>query len=149
MFIDKAKIHLQAGKGGDGIISFSSDTRNPKGGPDGGRGGKGGDVVLEAAKGISTLKDFENNIHFRAQGGQDGASNNRRGRDGEDLVVKVPVGTVIKNSRTGEIIADLEKPGQSHLVVKGGKVGRGNTSFKSSTRQAPRIYEEGGSGVAR
>lgn len=146
MFVDKAKIHLQAGKGGDGVISFLSGTRNPKGGPDGGRGGKGGDVVLKAVKGLSTLKDFENNIHFRAQDGQAGASNNRRGADGKDLVVKVPVGTVIKDSPTGKVIADLENPGQSHVVVKGGEGGRGNASFKSSTRQAPRICEKGARG---
>lgn len=146
MFIDKAKIHIQAGSGGNGIINFLSDTRNPKGGPDGGHGGKGGDVILESAEGISTLKKFENHIHFKAEAGQDGGPNNKRGRSGKNLRITVPPGTVIKDSRTNEVITDLEQPKDTYRVARGGKGGKGNSQFKSSTRRAPRICERGAPG---
>ncbi|MCL1839614.1 GTPase ObgE [Candidatus Saccharibacteria bacterium] len=141
MFVDTAKIFVQAGKGGDGAVSFRHEIYVPKGGPDGGDGGKGGDVIFRASKDCNTLIDFRYQPELRAKDGKNGAKRQAAGRSGEDLIVEVPIGTVVK--RDGEIVADLVEDGQEEIAAKGGDGGRGNAHFKSSTRQAPKIAEVG------
>jgi len=143
MFIDEAKICLVSGRGGDGIISFHREKYRPKGGPDGGDGGRGGDVILRACPRMRTLIEFKHRIHWKAERGGHGGPNRKRGRDGRDLIVRVPVGTVVKELRTGEVLADLTRPGQEVVLVRGGEGGRGNARFKSPKRRAPRIRERG------
>lgn len=149
MFIDEAKICVVGGKGGDGIIGFRREKYVPKGGPDGGDGGRGGSVLLRADPHINTLLAFKHKVHFKAQSGQSGGKNERHGADGDDLVIRVPVGTVVKLLHTGEILADLDEPAKEIVVARGGEGGRGNAHFKSSTRQAPRIRERGAPGEER
>lgn len=149
MFLDEAKICVIGGKGGDGIIGFRREKFVPKGGPDGGDGGRGGDVILRADPHINTLLAFKHRVHFKAQPGQHGGKNERRGADGADLILRVPVGTVVKILPAGEILADLDAPGKEIVVARGGEGGRGNAHFKSSTRQAPRIREKGAPGEER
>ncbi|MCB9820085.1 GTPase ObgE [Candidatus Nomurabacteria bacterium] len=141
MFVDTAKVFIQAGKGGDGIVSFRHEIYVDKGGPDGGDGGRGGDVVFEATKDLNTLIDFRYKPELKAKNGQSGAKRNCRGKTGESLIVKVPMGTVVK--RNGEQIADLVDDGQQVVIARGGDGGFGNAHFKSSTRQAPKISELG------
>ncbi len=141
MFIDTAKVLVQAGKGGDGAVSFRHEIYVDKGGPDGGDGGKGGNVVFVASEDVNTLVDFRFKPELKAEPGQNGSKVNRRGRSGEDLQVKVPVGTIVR--RDNEIIADLTESGQTVVVARGGDGGFGNAHFKSSTRQAPRVAEKG------
>ena len=149
MFIDEAKIHVQSGRGGDGIISFHREPYRPKGGPDGGDGGRGGDVILRATEGLNTLLQFKHQVHFHAEDGEDGGPNRRTGRSGRDLIIAVPVGTVIKDAATGKILADLAEPGAELLAARGGEGGRGNAHFASPTYQAPRICERGEPGEGR
>lgn len=144
MFIDTAKVFIQAGKGGDGVVSFRHEIYVDKGGPDGGDGGKGGDVIFEATENLNTLLDFRYKPELKAKPGANGAKSNRRGRSGEDLIVKVPMGTLVK--RGGEVIADLTKNKQQIVVAKGGGGGFGNAHFKSSVRQTPRMAELGEAG---
>ncbi|MGO3702012.1 MAG: GTPase ObgE [Candidatus Saccharimonadales bacterium] len=141
MFVDIAKVLVQAGKGGDGVVSFRHEIYVDKGGPDGGDGGKGGDVVFEATENLNTLIDFRYKPELRAEKGQNGAKAKRHGKSGEDLIVKVPIGTVVK--KDGEVIADLTEHGERTIIAKGGDGGFGNAHFKSSVRQAPRIAELG------
>jgi len=148
-FIDKAKIHVKAGDGGNGCKAFRREKFVPLGGPAGGNGGKGGDVIIQADSRMKTLMDFKHKIHFKAQRGQHGQGSNKHGKSGEDLVIKVPVGTVIKDAETGQILADLTKEGQSVVVAKGGRGGRGNAAFKSATNQTPDYAEEGEKGEER
>ena len=149
MGFDEAVIHVAAGKGGDGLISFHRTRYNPKGSPDGGRGGDGGDVILRATRSVNTFAHFHQQVHFRAEDGGPGGPNNRQGKRGDDLVILVPVGTVVKDLHTGEILADLVEEGQEVVVAKGGRGGRGNRAFVTSTRQAPRIRELGEPGEER
>lgn len=149
MQFDEAVIHVAGGKGGDGLISFHRTRHNPKGSPDGGRGGDGGDVILKASRAVNTFAHFQNQVHFRAEDGGPGGPNNRQGKRGEDLVILVPVGTVVKDLHSGEILADLAEEGQEVVVAKGGRGGRGNRSFVTSVRQAPRIRELGEPGEER
>lgn len=149
MQFDEAVIHVAGGKGGDGLISFHRTRYNPKGSPDGGRGGDGGDVILRASRSVNTFAHFQNQVHFRAEDGGPGGPNNRQGKRGEDLVILVPVGTVVKDLHSGEILADLAEEGQEVVVAKGGRGGRGNRSFVTSVRQAPRIRELGEPGEER
>ncbi len=149
MFIDEAKIYVQGGKGGDGLISFRREKYRPKGGPDGGDGGKGGDVILRAMAGVNTLLQFRDQIHFRAEDGVAGGRNRRAGRHGADLVITVPVGTVIKNPETGEVLADLAAEGEEFRAARGGEGGRGNAHFAGPTRQAPKFCERGEPGEGR
>ena len=149
MFLDEAKICLVSGRGGDGLICFRREKFRPKGGPDGGDGGRGGDILLRATARINTLVSFARQIHWKAENGGHGGSNHKRGHDAKDLVVNVPVGTVVKDLRTGEVLADLARPGQQVVIARGGEGGRGNSHFKSSTRQAPRIREKGAPGEER
>lgn len=141
MFVDIAKVFVKAGKGGDGAVSFRREIYVDKGGPDGGDGGRGGDVVFRATKNLNTLLKFRYKPELSAKDGQAGAKRNKRGKSGENLVVDVPVGTVVY--RDGVIVADLVEDGQEAAVAKGGDGGFGNAHFKSSTRQAPRVAELG------
>jgi len=143
MFIDEAKIRVHGGHGGNGIISFNSTRHNPKGGPSGGSGGEGGSVILQASESISTLNRFSNETDFRAKAGEDGGRNNRRGARGEDRTVLVPVGTLVYSYPDGELLADLSSPGDEVVVASGGEGGRGNNSFTTAVRQAPRLCERG------
>lgn len=146
MFVDTAKVLISAGKGGDGAISFRHEIYVAKGGPDGGNGGRGGNVVFEATQNLNTLIDFRYKPELKAEAGTNGSKRDRNGKSGENLVVKVPVGTIIK--KDGELIADLAENGQRAIVAKGGAGGFGNAHFKSSVRQAPRIAEKGEPGEA-
>ncbi|MCM8805072.1 MAG: GTPase ObgE, partial [Candidatus Omnitrophica bacterium] len=147
-FADEAKIYVRAGKGGNGCIAFRREKFVPKGGPWGGDGGKGGDVIFKAVKNKKTLIDFHFQKHFYAENGGDGGSNNKKGKDGDDLIIEVPCGTVIKEiSNDGEkIIADLVNEEDKIVVAKGGKGGFGNAHFKSSTNQTPKIATKGEKG---
>jgi GTP-binding protein len=147
-FVDEAKIFVKAGKGGDGCVAFRREKFVPKGGPWGGDGGKGGDVILRAVRNKKTLIDFYFQKHFFAENGENGSSNNKKGKDGEDLIIEVPCGTVVKEIKNGEekVIADLVNEGDTVIVAKGGKGGLGNTHFKSPTNQAPRIATKGEEG---
>lgn len=141
MFVDTAKVFIQAGKGGDGAVSFRHEIYVDKGGPDGGAGGKGGDVIFVASENVNTLLDFRYKPELKAGNGQNGSKRDRHGRAGEPLYVKVPMGTIVRKS--GEIIADLTNDGQEVVIAKGGDGGFGNAHFKSSVRQTPRIAEKG------
>lgn len=141
MFVDTAKVFIQAGKGGDGAVSFRHEIYVDKGGPDGGDGGKGGNVVFRATNSLNTLLDFRYKPELKANNGQNGAKARRAGRSGQDLIVKVPVGTVVK--RDGRIIADLLAHDQETIIAQGGDGGFGNAHFKSSVRQTPRVAELG------
>lgn len=146
MFVDTAKVKLQAGKGGDGAVSFRREIYIPKGGPDGGDGGKGGSIIFQADKNTNTLLDFRFNPELKAENGKNGAGQRAAGRSGKDLVVKVPIGTVVyrlDKPTTKTVIADLIHDGEQAIIAKGGDGGFGNAHFKSSTRQAPIIAEVG------
>jgi GTP-binding protein len=142
-FVDYVTITIRSGKGGSGSVSFRRAKYEPKGGPDGGDGGKGGSVSLVADSHLYTLLDHRYNRHHFAENGHSGSGNNRIGKDGEDIVLKVPVGTVVKNSDTDEVITELLNDGDSFVLAKGGRGGRGNTFFKSSTNQTPRHAQPG------
>lgn len=144
MFVDTAKVFIQAGKGGDGAVSFRHEIYVDKGGPDGGEGGKGGDVIFVASENVNTLLDFRYKPELKASDGQNGSKRDRHGRSGEPLYVKVPMGTIVR--RDGEIIADLTEDGQEVIIAGGGDGGFGNAHFKSSVRQTPRIAEKGEQG---
>lgn len=144
MFVDTAKVLIQAGKGGDGAVSFRHEIYVDKGGPDGGDGGRGGDVVFRATKDLNTLVDFRFKPELKAKPGANGAKRDRRGRSGEPLIVKVPMGTIVK--RDDKVLADLTEDGQEEIVAHGGDGGFGNAHFKSSVRQTPRIAELGEAG---
>ena len=141
MFVDTAKVSLKAGKGGNGAVSFRREIYIPKGGPDGGDGGKGGDIIFRADKDTNTLIDFRFTPILEAENGKNGSGSRSAGKSGKDLIVEVPVGTIVK--RDGEVIADLVKDRQEAVIAKGGSGGFGNAHFKSSTRQAPIIAEVG------
>ena len=144
MFVDMAKVFVAAGDGGRGAVSFRHEKYVDKGGPDGGDGGQGGNVVFVADPNLNTLVDFRYKPELKAAGGSDGSKRDKHGRSGDDLIVKVPLGTVVK--RDDEILADLVEPGNEVVIARGGSGGFGNAHFKSSTRQAPRIAEIGEKG---
>jgi len=143
MFVDRVKIHIKGGNGGNGAVSFYKAKYITNGGPDGGDGGKGGDVTFIADASINTLIDFRYKKVYKAQNGQDGAKRNCSGADGEDIIIKVPIGTIIREVKTNKIMADLTKDGESRTIIKGGKGGKGNQHFATPTRQAPRYAEKG------
>ncbi len=149
MFFDEAKIYVKAGDGGDGCVSFRREKYVPLGGPSGGDGGKGGDVYLVANPHLNTLIGFKRRVHFKAQRGAHGRGKGQKGRQGDDVYVEVPPGTVVRDAETGEFIADLMEEGQKVLVAQGGQGGRGNAAFATSTNQAPRIAERGAPGQER
>lgn len=148
-FIDEVTITVSAGKGGNGCVSFRREKYVPRGGPDGGDGGEGGSVVFEASGRKHSLLDFRYRNIFRAESGKNGSGQNRKGRGGSDLVVETPVGTVLKDPVTGEIFADLTKAGQRSIVARGGRGGKGNAHFVSSTHRTPRFAQEGEPGEVR
>lgn len=143
MFVDKVAIHIKAGNGGDGALSFLRDRNTMNGGPDGGDGGKGGDVVFEIDKSSNNLVDFYYQKHYRAPNGENGGKRHCAGKCGEDLVIKVPRGTIIRDKETGRIVADMFYLDDRKVVLKGGLGGRGNQNFATSTRQAPAFAETG------
>ncbi|MCS7172959.1 MAG: GTPase ObgE [Armatimonadetes bacterium] len=149
MFLDQARIFVRAGDGGAGCVSFRREKYVPKGGPDGGDGGKGGDVILRADEGLHTLVDFRYRRVFRAKRGEHGQGGNRTGRSAPDLIIPVPPGTVVRDARTGEVLADLVRHGQEVVVARGGRGGRGNARFVTPTRRAPRFAEPGEKGEER
>ena len=144
MFVDRAKITIKSGKGGNGAVTFRREPFVPEGGPDGGDGGKGGDVVFMADENLRTLMDFRYKRKYEAESGQNGMKKKRFGKNGEDLVIKVPVGTMVIDEATGKIMKDMTQHGQSFVAAKGGRGGRGNARFATPTRQAPNFAEAGG-----
>ncbi|MBI5937088.1 MAG: GTPase ObgE [Betaproteobacteria bacterium] len=148
-FIDEAKIEVIAGKGGNGSASFRREKFVPKGGPDGGDGGKGGSIYAVADCNLNTLVEFRYTRMYRAQNGENGRGSDCYGKGGDDLILRVPVGTVFQDEETGEVVADLARDGQQALLVKGGKGGLGNLHFKSSTNRAPRQFTPGEAGEER
>ncbi|GLR48504.1 GTPase ObgE [Sphingomonas astaxanthinifaciens] len=143
-FLDQAKIFVRSGAGGPGAVSFRREKYIEYGGPDGGNGGKGGDIVFEAVHGLNTLIDFRYTQHFRAPRGKGGAGSNRSGAYGEDLVIKVPVGTqILADDEERTVLADLTREGERIVFLKGGDGGRGNASYKTSTNRAPRQHQKG------
>jgi GTP-binding protein len=145
-FVDLVRIMVKAGRGGNGSLSFRREKFLPKGGPDGGDGGKGGDVVLEARGGIVTLADFEYNKKFQAGHGEHGKGSMQMGGNGGDVLIPLPCGTLVRDAEAGELIADLVEPGQRFVAAKGGRGGKGNAHFASSVRRAPRFAEKGDPG---
>lgn len=141
MFVDVAKVFVKAGRGGDGIVSFRHEIYIDKGGPNGGDGGRGGDVIFKATENLNTLLDFRYKPELKAENGANGGKQNKHGKSGENLIVKVPVGTIVR--KNGEIIADLTENNQEVVIAIGGRGGFGNAHFKSSVRQVPRIAELG------
>jgi len=146
MFVDRAKIFIKAGDGGDGCVAFRREKFVPRGGPSGGDGGRGGDVYFRSSSHLNTLLPFRFKQHFRAGRGGHGSGKNRHGKNGQDVYVEVPVGTQVVNDETGEVLFDFTESGCVELVARGGKGGRGNACFATSTNQAPRISEDGKSG---
>ena len=144
MFVDRAKIFIKSGKGGDGAVTFRREPYVPEGGPDGGDGGKGGDVVFEASRSLRTLMDFKYKKKYQAESGENGRKKKQYGKAGKDLVIKVPEGTMIFDEETGTLLGDLTEEGQKVIAAKGGKGGKGNVHFKSSIRQTPNFAEAGG-----
>ncbi len=149
MLIDTATIHVRSGKGGDGIVSWRREKYIPKGGPAGGDGGRGGDVILQAVAGIDTLLDFAGRSHWEAPRGIDGGRKQKAGADAQDLIIKLPPGTLVYDLVTGELIIDLDEPGKSLTICKGGKGGFGNEHFKSATNQSPTDTTPGGEAEER
>lgn len=143
VFVDKAKIFIQSGKGGDGHISFRREKFVANGGPDGGDGGKGGDIVFKVDEGINTLADFHYGGKYKAENGQDGNKRRCHGKNGQDLVIKVPEGTVIKEASSGKVIADLSRDNKEAVILKGGRGGNGNMHYATSTMQAPKYAQPG------
>ena len=143
MFVDRVKIHVKGGNGGNGMVSFFRAKYITHGGPDGGDGGRGGDVIFVGDESMGTLMDFRYKRMFKAGNGQDGGKRNCFGKDGESVVIKVPVGTVIREAESGKIMADITKHGEEKILIHGGKGGKGNQHFATPTRQAPRYAEPG------
>src|SRR5688572_13896062 len=149
MFIDRARLHVQAGDGGRGAVSFRREKFVPRGGPDGGDGGKGGDVYLKATSSKNTLIDFQYLRHFRAGRGVHGQGSNRTGKSGNDLWIPVPIGTIVYDSQSGDPLGDLDQEDATVLVARGGRGGKGNSHFATPTAQAPEFAQEGEEGESR
>lgn len=143
MFIDRVKLRLVAGRGGNGVVAWRREKYIPKGGPAGGNGGNGASILLTVDEKLHSLEDFRNKQTIKAHNGQQGENNNRRGKTGKDLHLKVPLGTLLKDTQTGEVLYDFTKVGDNFKICQGGFGGRGNTSFKSSTHRAPNKATEG------
>ena len=149
MFIDVAKIYVKGGKGGNGIVSWRREKYEPAGGPYGGDGGNGGSVIIQGDEGIRTLMDFRYKRSYIGQNGEDGRTKNQYGKAGTDIILKLPVGTLIKDEETGKVIVDIREHGQQFVIARGGKGGRGNAKFATATRQAPGFAEAGTKGQER
>lgn len=149
MFVDQAKIFIKAGDGGNGCTAFRREKYVPRGGPSGGDGGRGGHVYLEASEGLNSLLHLRFNPEYKAERGRHGEGSNRHGKDGEDVIIRVPVGTVVYDFATGELIHDFSSAGDRVLVARGGAGGRGNAHFATPTRRAPRFHTEGKPGQER
>ncbi len=149
MFYDEVKIHVTGGKGGDGCVAFRREKYVPFGGPSGGDGGKGGDIVLEVNQHLNTLYHFAHRKEFKAEDGERGRGKDMHGASGEDLVISVPPGTLVNDAESQKLLADLTEPGQRFVIAEGGRGGRGNARFATSTNQAPRIAENGDPGSSR
>jgi len=147
MFVDRAEIYIRSGKGGDGAVSFRREKYVPAGGPDGGDGGKGGDIIFEVDEGLNTLSDYRYKRKFVAQNGENGKKQRCSGKDGEDLVLKVPPGTVIIEKTTGKIVADMSGDNRREVILKGGRGGKGNQHYATSTMQVPRYAQPGQPGI--
>jgi len=145
-FIDEVNVYVKAGKGGKGCVSFRREKYVPKGGPDGGDGGRGGHIIFKTERDINTLLDIKYQQQYRAKNGQGGMGKKMHGKNGEDLFIKIPVGTVVKDAESNEILEDLAKEKQEFIAVRGGRGGLGNTHFKSPTKQAPRFAQPGEAG---
>src|SRR6476661_5484948 len=149
MFIDEAKIRVKAGDGGNGCMAFRREKYVPRGGPSGGDGGKGGDVIMESSERHNTLVHFRFNPEYKAQRGRHGEGSNRTGKEGEDILLKVPVGTIVYDDETGEMVHDFSQADERVVIARGGRGGRGNAQFATSTHQAPREHEPGREGEER
>jgi GTPase len=149
MFVDDVKIHVKAGRGGNGACSFRREKYVPRGGPDGGDGGNGGHVVMVASRRLTTLLDLRYQQQYEAKDGEPGGGSRCHGKTAEDVVISVPLGTIVKDEHTGELLADLTVEGQSHIVARGGRGGRGNSHFATPTVQVPTRADPGGSGEER
>lgn len=147
MFADRAKIIIKSGKGGNGHVSFRREKYVPNGGPDGGDGGKGGDVIFQVDEGLNTLTDYRHRRKFAAQPGEEGGKKNCHGKNGEDLILKVPAGTVIKDAETDKVIADMSGDNKRQVILKGGRGGLGNQHFATATMQAPKYAQPGGEAI--
>lgn len=148
-FIDEVKIQVKSGDGGAGCVSFRREKYVPLGGPDGGDGGKGGDIIFEVSSSISTLLDLRHRPHLKGGRGRNGMGKDRHGANGDDLKIMVPLGTVIKDAETGEVLADLTEPGESIVLLKGGRGGQGNARFATATHKAPKFAQPGEPGEER
>src|SRR6476620_7965174 len=149
MFIDQTKVYVKGGDGGNGMVAFRREKYVPKGGPAGGDGGKGADVIFEVEEGLRTLMDFRYQRHFKAPRGEHGMSKNQHGKNSKDMIVKVPPGTVVMDAETKEVIADLVENGQRAIIAKGGRGGRGNSRFATPSNPAPELAENGEPGQER
>jgi len=143
LFYDEAKIYVKAGDGGNGVVSFRREKYVPEGGPNGGDGGRGGSIFLEVDPGLSTLEGFKYRRHYKAERGQHGMGKDMHGRRGDDLVLRLPAGTIVRDAETGELLADLKEQGQRVLAARGGRGGRGNARFAGAHNRVPRIAEKG------
>ena len=143
MFADRARIFIRAGKGGDGHVSFRREKYVPDGGPDGGDGGKGGDVIFVVDEGLNTLTDFRHITKYRAQDGEPGGKRNCHGANGADVVLKVPEGTVIMDAESGKVIADMSGENKRQIVLRGGRGGKGNQHYATATMQVPKYAQPG------
>jgi GTPase len=149
MFIDEATIRVKAGDGGNGCLAFRREKFVPRGGPSGGDGGSGGDVIMESSERHNTLVHFRFNPEYKAERGRHGEGSNRTGREGDDVTLKVPVGTIVYDAESGEKVHDFSRPDERIIIARGGRGGRGNAQFKTSTHQAPREHEDGRPGEER
>lgn len=149
MFVDQVEVYIKAGDGGDGAVAFRREKYVPRGGPSGGDGGRGGSVIAVADESIRTLVDFRYQKHLRAKNGMPGQTSNKSGSDGDDLTIKVPVGTIVRDLSTSEVIADLSTAGQRVVIARGGSGGRGNARFATPVRRTPRFAEKGEPGTER
>lgn len=143
MFADSAKIYIKSGKGGDGHVSFRRELYVPNGGPDGGDGGRGGDIIFIVDEGLNTLTDFRHIRKYVAQSGEEGGKRNQHGKDGQDLIIKVPLGTIIKDDESGKVIADMSDADKKVIVLKGGRGGKGNQHYATATMQVPKYAQPG------
>ncbi|MFA4029553.1 MAG: hypothetical protein GDYSWBUE_000645, partial [Candidatus Fervidibacterota bacterium] len=148
-FVDEAEIVVEGGRGGNGAVSFRREKFVPRGGPDGGDGGRGGSVIIRADESVRTLIDLQLNRYYKAPNGEHGSGKKRKGKDGDDLIIRVPVGTLVYDAESGELLSDLNEHGMMVLVARGGIGGRGNAAFANPVRQAPKFAEFGDIGEVR